>query len=118
MLGHLNEPKTLVLRWYLPEANQKLGLGWTGPYNVVRKFTDTCITYEIKRCTAGKLKKVHVDHLKSLNQRLTDDENEVFIDDIYNESKKANDNKVDNKPKSPKCIKWGRQLKLKVIFNP
>ena len=117
------EPNTLVLRWYPPEANQKLGLGWTGPYKVVRKFTD--ITYEINRCTGGKLKIVHVDHLKPLNQRLTDDEErvvldekEVFIDDIYKESEKENDNMFDNKPKSPKFRKLGRQLKPKVIFSP
>lgn len=118
------EPKTLVLRWYPPEANQKLGLGWTGPYEVVRKFTD--ITYEIKRCTDGKLKIVHVDHLKPLNQRLTDDEervvlndeNEVFDNYNDNESEKESDNRVDHTPKSPRFSKRGRRLKPTVIFSP
>ena len=40
------------LRWYPPKANQKLGLGWTGPYRVNRKLSE--ITYEIKESSSGK----------------------------------------------------------------
>lgn len=42
----------------------------------------------------------------------------MFINDINDESEKENDNKVENKPKSPKFSKRGRQLKPKVIYSP
>lgn len=29
------ESQTLVICWYPPEANQKLGLGWTVPYEII-----------------------------------------------------------------------------------
>ena len=30
----------VILRWYPPEANQKFGLGLTGPYQVVHAISD------------------------------------------------------------------------------
>lgn len=70
------ESGDIVLRWYPPEAMQKFGLGWAGPYEIVRAVDD--IKYEIKRCEDGKSLIVHVDHLKPLimpdNQ--SDSENE------------------------------------------
>lgn len=111
------EPKTLVLRWYPPEANQKLGLGWTGPYEVVRKLSD--ITYEIKRCSDGKLKIVHVDHLKLLNQKLESGEGQgVDFNDDRNEYEEESDDRVEPRPKSPQFSRRGRRLKPKVIFSP
>ncbi|CAC5365137.1 unnamed protein product [Mytilus coruscus] len=32
------EENSFVWRWYPPEANKKLGLGWTGPYKVIKKI--------------------------------------------------------------------------------
>ncbi|CAC5422994.1 unnamed protein product [Mytilus coruscus] len=56
------EINQLVWCWYPPKANIKLGLGWTGPYNVTRRLSD--ITYQITSCATGKSKIVHVNHLK------------------------------------------------------
>ncbi|CAC5414061.1 unnamed protein product [Mytilus coruscus] len=44
------------------QANKKLGLGWTGPYKVIKKITD--LTYRIQKDTSAKQLVVHVDHLK------------------------------------------------------
>ncbi|KAK3090931.1 hypothetical protein FSP39_015821 [Pinctada imbricata] len=51
-----------VWRWYPPTANQKLGLGWTGPYLIIRKITD--FTLSIQKDKDSKVINVHVDHLK------------------------------------------------------
>ncbi|CAC5405272.1 unnamed protein product [Mytilus coruscus] len=56
------EINQLVWCWYPPKANIKLGLGWTGPYNVTRRLSD--ITYQITLCATGKSKIFHVDYLK------------------------------------------------------
>lgn len=56
------EVGTWVWRWYLPEANKKLGLGWVGPYLVVEKLTD--LTYTIQKSEDTRRIKVHIDHLK------------------------------------------------------
>ncbi|VDI45138.1 Hypothetical predicted protein [Mytilus galloprovincialis] len=56
------EENSFVWRWYPPEANKKLGLGWTGPYKVIKKITD--LTYRIQKDTSTKQLVVHVDHLK------------------------------------------------------
>ncbi|CAC5378633.1 unnamed protein product [Mytilus coruscus] len=44
------EENLFVWRWYPPEANKKLGLGWTGPYKVIKKITD--LTYRIQKDTS------------------------------------------------------------------
>lgn len=54
----------LVWYWYPPTAKQKLGLGWTGPFEINKKISD--ITYQIKSKETGKLKIVHVNNLKPL----------------------------------------------------
>jgi hypothetical protein len=50
-----------VWRWYPPQARVKLGLGWTGPYLVVRRITE--VTYQIQLAPERKPIVVHVDHL-------------------------------------------------------
>ena len=52
-----------VWRWYPPYANQKLKLGWTGPYLVVDRISDT--TYSIQKAADRPILNVHVDHIKS-----------------------------------------------------
>ena len=65
----------LVWKWSIPKAKQKLSLGWTGPYKVVRRFSH--VTYEIKSLDGDKTKIVHVDHLKTCksgrDDSMTDD---------------------------------------------
>ena len=51
-----------VWRWYPPSANQKLGLGWTGPYLIVKKFSP--LTYGIQKNAKARVLNVHADHLK------------------------------------------------------
>jgi len=47
---------------YPPHANIKLGLGWIGPYKIVKKITD--VTYRIQKSPEARSLVVHVDHLK------------------------------------------------------
>ena len=56
-----------VWRWYPPKANQKLGLGWTGPYLVTGKGGGTSIQIQ-KDAQAPKVM-VHSDDLKPYTGR-------------------------------------------------
>lgn len=51
-----------VWRWYPPRANQKLGLGWTGPYLVIGKGGGTSVQIQ-KDSQAPKIM-VHSNDLK------------------------------------------------------
>lgn len=51
-----------VWRWYPPDAGQKLKLGWTGPYLVVKKISP--LTYSIQKAMHVRPLSVHVDHIK------------------------------------------------------
>lgn len=124
----------LVFRWYPLEANQKLGLGWIGPYKVIRKISD--ITYEIERCADNKRKIVHVDHLKpvvlptelnetdaqemditELNESTVDIElSNHNIDDADDHSYQKEMETV--KMNSPKFSRTGRLIKPPVLFSP
>ena len=124
-----------VLRWYPPKANQKLGLGWTGPYTIRRKLSD--ITYEIQDCKTLKLKVVHVDHLKTLQTRNTTDcqyqnkndheqswllsENNMNdIAEVQRESQAFPLDELSNEVKlsSPKYSRRGRLIKPPLKFSP
>ena len=54
----------LVWYWYPPKAKQKLGLGLTGPFKIVRKISE--VNYQIESCHNKKMRIVHVDHLKKV----------------------------------------------------
>ena len=51
-----------VWRWYPPSAGVKLGLGWIGPYKVVKKITD--VTYQVQKDPKSPVIVVHIDQLK------------------------------------------------------
>jgi hypothetical protein len=51
-----------VWRWYAQKADQKLGLGWTGPYLVKWKISE--VLYQIQKDPDSRKLVVHVDHLK------------------------------------------------------
>ena len=51
-----------VWRWYPPLANQKLGLGWVGPYLVIKRLS--YLTYRIQKNRESSPIVVLVDHLK------------------------------------------------------
>lgn len=50
-----------VWRWYPPTASQKLGLGWTGPFEITAKIND--VTYTLSK-EGRRSFNAHVDHLK------------------------------------------------------
>lgn len=92
-----------VWRWYPPKANTgtKLGLGWTGPYLVVRKIT--AVTYAIQRDENGHIITVHVDNLKPYEG----------TSQIENWLNHANDISVNGVPSSP-SIEDGTNIDLEV----
>ena len=53
-----------VYRWYPPKANQKLGLGWTGPYTVVEHIGNTSVRISLDRDETEVV--VHRDDLKPI----------------------------------------------------
>ncbi|CAC5419743.1 unnamed protein product [Mytilus coruscus] len=87
----------LVWYWYPPHAKQKLGLGWTGPFKIIRKIAD--VTYQIQSCHNAKMKIVHVDHLKRVegdgieNQLLNVDSS--FKTLFESESQESNDTEIE-----------------------
>ena len=138
------EKEQLVWCWYPSHAKQKLGLGWTGPYKIIRKISD--ITYQIESCRNAKLKIVHVDHLKpvegngmsnelsNLGPSLTSlfdtesqdevhevSEGSLTVENLDDETDFNNISVIDdvqtNKP-SPKYSTRGRLLRPKVPFSP
>lgn len=56
-----------VWRWYPPTAGQKLGLGWTGPYLVIKRISD--VTYSVQKSENSPVLNLHVDHLKPYEGR-------------------------------------------------
>jgi hypothetical protein len=54
--------RDFVWRWYPQKADQKLGLGWTGPCLVKWKISE--VLYQIKKDPDSRKLVVHVDHLK------------------------------------------------------
>ena len=53
---------SFVWWWYPPNANRKLGIGWSGPYKVVERPTDIhCI---IQLAPTAKKKRVHINQVK------------------------------------------------------
>ncbi|XP_069136668.1 uncharacterized protein [Argopecten irradians] len=53
---------TFVWRWYPPALNNKLGMGWSGPFKVIGKLSS--VTYEIQKTPQHRPVTVHVDHIK------------------------------------------------------
>lgn len=49
--GQCLQTSHVLNRWYPPTAKQKLALGWTGPYKVVRKVTD--IVHSVQKSPCG-----------------------------------------------------------------
>lgn len=111
-----------VLRWYPPQANQKLGMGWIGPYTITRQLCD--IRYEIQDCTTSQLKIVHVDHLKKLftRENISEDMNtnttvDIHTDhDLFDQAEIEHETYIPNSP--PKYSTRGRLLKPTLRFSP
>lgn len=121
-------------RWYPPKANQKLGSGWIGPYEVLRKLSD--ISYEIKHVDTGNTVIVHVDHLKAArgrgvtynylqSQDTEMDSAETISDcsDSDSDSDVTNDcmpmpSSVSQSPSVIRHSQWGRRLKPVSRYSP
>ncbi|KAK7093130.1 hypothetical protein V1264_008778 [Littorina saxatilis] len=59
------EPGDWVWRWYPPKAKQKLGLGWTGPYKVVKRVGESAVKIE----GLGKTLVIHINDTKPYEGR-------------------------------------------------
>lgn len=108
------EENSFVWRWYPPEANKKLGLGWIGPYKVIRKISD--LLYKIQKDRKTKSIVVHVDHLKQYigekipsNWEDTVNSNNIDI---------CETDKNTNTLPSPIKTRSGRTVKPRQIFSP
>ena len=123
------EEGSWVWRWYPPKAGLKLGLGWTGPYLVLRKVTD--LTYVIQKTERSPVISVHVDHLKPYVGRnppqswlQSDDEDDLSdaderVDDD-DESDDVGDDADDDAPSTPvvQTTRRGRVVKPREIYSP
>jgi len=115
-------------------GKQKLGLGWIGPYLIIKKLTD--LTYKIQKHQNSKAIVVHVDQLKPylgetepFNWRTHENNTAECTDNIENETpvdENENSTEIDihsSKTESiqiPEIIKTrsGRISKPKKIFSP
>lgn len=109
-----------VWRWYPPTANQKLGLGWVGPYLIVKRLS--YLTYRIQKSEDSRPLVVHVDHLKPFAgtkhprnwlHRNTETEN-LPVNEPEHEPIPSRE------PDSPVLIRTrrGRQVKPREIYSP
>lgn len=123
-----------VWRWYPPIAGLKLGLGWTGPFKVIRKITD--VTYQIQKDPKSPYKVVHVDQLKPYEGNLPPT-NWTYVDTSLDESLEPptcmtpepaaisdamsdTASPVFNVP-SPEPVRqsrWGRKIKPPAVYSP
>ena len=51
-----------IWRWYPPSAGVKLGLGWVGPYLVIKRVT--YLEYTIQKDVNSRSFTIHVDDMK------------------------------------------------------
>jgi hypothetical protein len=68
-----------VLLYYPPVANQKLGLKFIGPFQVLEVISEVC--YRIKSVKTGKDRVVHVNHLKLYRSEVLPGD-ELHFDDM------------------------------------
>jgi hypothetical protein len=124
----------LVWRWYPPTAKAKLGLGWVGPYKVLKKVTT--LTYQIKHQVSHKILVVHVDHLKLYHGSQIENDSasqlhndtQIMPSHAQNETNNSlpsnftpfdKDSYVEQPAVvSPYQTRAGRRIKPKVIFSP
>lgn len=106
---------SLVLRWYPPSGKQKLGLGWTGPYEIIRKISE--ITYEIKDCKTLKTKIVHVDHLKQFSTEEREEQHNVPNNDLSALSDCSCENEQESEHTENKYTRSGRLVKPPIRFS-
>ena len=148
--GHLGRDKTIfsvqrrffwhgmnsdLWRWYPPTVNIKLGLGWTGPFKVVRRLSD--VTLQIQRLPDSLPITVHVDHLKPYRGNLPPNS---WDTDLLEESHEQTDQNLDlsqlQSPDlsvdrddsvshgdevqngTPPRTRCGRQIRKPVVYSP
>jgi hypothetical protein len=94
----------LVWKWSIPKSKRKLSLGWTGPYEVIQRFSD--VTYEIREIDCNKTKIVHVDHLKICKS----DHEFQSVNDVEG-NEKSQDESVSPLNKHIEISRYGRQIR-------
>ena len=129
------EPGDFVWRWYPPTANIKLGLGWTGPFKVIRRLSD--MTLQIQRLPDSLPITVHVDHLKPYTGNLPPNSWDTDLLEISHEQTDQNldlsqlqspDLSVDHDDSvsqgdevqngTPPRTRCGRQIRKPVVYSP
>ena len=122
----------IVWRWYPPLGNQKLAMGWVGPYKIIERLTD--VTYKIEHVDNKKQLVVHVDHLKpykggrNFGQEVFPPQNDdsfVGQADIDQTNVSFDHDNADHLPDGPKgyenpgyFTRAGRRVKPKEIISP
>ena len=113
------EPDTWVWRWYPPFANQSLGLGWTGPYLVLRKLSD--VNYQIQRDENTHPIVVHVDQLKPYEGTTPPLDWRLFNDVELSESMGEESVPMETEPpatSTPVVTRTGRRIKPRERYSP
>lgn len=112
-----------VWRWYPPDAGQKLKLGWTGPYLVVKKISP--LTYSIQKAMHVRPLSVHVDHIKPyegqhppMNWLAPQPDISILTEDDIDESSYEADISQHNATPSPVKTRVGRIVKPREIYSP
>jgi len=118
-----------VWRWYPPTANLKLGLGWTGPYLIVKQVSP--LTYCIQKTSTARKINVHVDHLKLYEGQNAPrnwidpipEKSESEVDEGLTDNESIEESVVlpEDQPclvETPKRTRTGRIIKPRQIFSP
>jgi hypothetical protein len=111
-----------VWRWYPPNNNQKLELGWIGPYKIIIKRSS--LVYAIQKDPNARIIHVHVDHLKLYSgaeapsawqiencSATYNDDNHYDIDNIESDAE-------DIAPLTPVKSRFGRSIRPRQIYSP
>jgi hypothetical protein len=108
-----------VWRWYPPEANKKLGLGWIGPYLVLENVSPSLC--RIQKSEISPILTIHKDHLKAYQGRnlpenwlMDESRNLSVFDDLDNN---WNQTSSPEALRSPVTTKSGRVVKPKKILD-
>ena len=109
-----------VWRWYPPKAKQKLGLGWTGPFEVLEKVGESAV--KIQR--NGKSLVIHMNDVKPYEGRnqLADDsecECESVEESVEERSEMTQyEEERDEREATPVRTRVGREIRLPRRYSP
>ena len=102
-----------VWRWYPPAASQKLGLGWIGPYLVIKQVS--FLTYRIQKDRDSNPLVVHVDQLKPFQGRRHPDN---WLRDSEREPELPGPQPIQQETPMPVRSRRGRVIRPRQIYSP